>query len=308
MLGLPGAEAAAGAAAHTPSGGAPSGPSAGAAQGGTAGAAAGGAAMAGLAAAGAAAVGNSYVDNLGKAGIKEVREQTLPNTCHLTLCSAFSAHASLRATLQASAVGGRPAALCLLTTYAPPLHILPCRCGMPCSCTATMSQCWCCCTRRSPPGRATCAKRCGRLGLQQVKASALVAAKHVAGMGALLWCSCWAMLCEPHTSSTLSPTAACCRPLPLCAEGHVCADCAVAQPDAQAPPQDLGRGTAALRWDRCCCCCCCCRDGGGGAAAAALVTLFAWLLLPCAFAASPHSLPVIVLLRSCGDQLLPTCS
>lgn len=171
MLGLPGAEAAAGAAAHTPSGGAPSGPSAGAAQGGTAGAAAGGAAMAGLAAAGAAAVGNSYVDNLGKAGIKEVREQTLPNTCHLTLCSAFSAHASLRATLQASAVGGRPAALCFLTTYAPPLHLLPCRCGMPCSCTATMSQCWCCCTRRSPPGRATCAKRCGRLGLQQVKAS-----------------------------------------------------------------------------------------------------------------------------------------
>ena len=67
LLGLVGPDGAA-----TPCGAA--GPSAGAAQGGTAGAAAGGAAAAGPAAmAAAAAVGNSYVDSLGKAGIKEVR-------------------------------------------------------------------------------------------------------------------------------------------------------------------------------------------------------------------------------------------
>lgn len=34
------------------------------------------------------------------------------------------------------------------------------RCGTPCSCTATTSRCWRCCTRRSPLGRATCASRC----------------------------------------------------------------------------------------------------------------------------------------------------
>ena len=82
LLGLPGAEAAADAAARAPaSATGSSGPSAGAAQGGTAGAAAGGAATAGPAAEGAAAVGNSYVDNLGKAGIKEVRSSHEHQPC-----------------------------------------------------------------------------------------------------------------------------------------------------------------------------------------------------------------------------------
>lgn len=145
----------------------PGGPSAGAAQGGTAGAAAGGAAAAGPAAAAAAAVGNSYVDNLGKAGIKEVRPAVpaVPAGCQRWRGKGGRAHTCCAGPRSALLVVPPSADLhaCALTHAPlfvqplPPVQTTPPhhRSGTPCSCTATTSRCWRCCTRGTPPGPAT---------------------------------------------------------------------------------------------------------------------------------------------------------
>ena len=191
----------------------------------------------------AVAVGNSYVDNLGKAGIKEVSEgagksglhsHSKASACSVERCQACSAHDPCHASLRLSDPLSSP-------------HPPPPRCATPSSSTATTSPCWRCCTRWSPPGRATCDKRwtgrgvCvqGRAPLCQPRKRSLPATGHAAGQG-----SKHRRDDEVPPAAALTPPA--CRPPSPCTARHLRPELPVPQPHPQAAPTHLGSHAAAL--------------------------------------------------------------